>query len=31
VFFCAVEAVELGEVNANLIYYARRYHHIVLS
>ncbi len=26
VFFCVVEAVELGEVQANLIYYARRYH-----
>lgn len=31
VFFCAVEAVELGPVNANLIYYARRYHSLVHS
>jgi len=31
VFFCVVEAVELGEVSANLIYYARRYHHLVHS
>ncbi len=31
IFICVVEAVELGEVNANLIYYARRYHPIVLS
>ena len=31
VFFCVVEAVELGAVNANLIYYARRYHPLVHS
>ena len=31
VFFCVVEAVELGPVNANLIYYARRYHSLVHS
>lgn len=31
VFFCVVEAVELGEVRANLIYYARGYHRIVQS
>jgi flavin reductase len=31
VFFCLVEGVELGEVQANLIYYARRYHPITHS
>jgi flavin reductase len=31
VFFCVVEAVELGAVNANLIYYARRYHYLTHS
>jgi flavin reductase len=31
VFFCVVEAVELGAVSANLIYYARRYHPLVHS
>ena len=31
VFFCTVEAVELGEVTANLIYYARRYHPLTHS
>ncbi len=31
VFFCVVEGVELGEVHANLIYYARRYHTIAHS
>ena len=31
VFFCVVESVELGEVKANLIYYARSYHQVTFS